>query len=214
MCSIYLATILVTLVYIGDSSAAPNVKLSLYYESLCPYSRAFILNQLVPTYQKLESILTVDLLVPYGWAKSTKVTKPDGTFDVEFTCQHGVQECIGNEIHNCVLNTETIAKTLTLFGCMYNATDYKTPLTAGKECATKQGLNWAAIDECATGPLGRGLHLLAGEVFNKATPKPTGVPHILLNGQHTAEISDRAEKDLVALVCDTYTGTKPDACKK
>ncbi|CAG2178563.1 unnamed protein product [Oppiella nova] len=97
---------------------------------------------------------------------------------------------------------------------MFNSTDFKTPLIAGKECATKQGLDWAAIDECATGPLGRGLHLQAGEVYNKATPKGFTLPHIVIDGKWTAEINDKAEKDLVALVCDTYTGTKPDACKK
>ncbi|CAG2181879.1 unnamed protein product [Oppiella nova] len=94
---------------------------------------------------------------------------------------------------------------------MFNSTDFKTPLIAGKECATKQGLDWAAIDECATGPLGRGLHLQAGEVYNKVTPKGFTVPHIVIDGKWTAEINDKAEKDLVALVCDTYTGTKPDA---
>ena len=49
--------------------AAP-VKVSLYYESLCPGCRQFIHTQLYPTFQKLSSsgILEVEL-VPYGNAQ-------------------------------------------------------------------------------------------------------------------------------------------------
>lgn len=41
------------------------VKISTYYESLCPYSQDFIVNQLYPTYQLVPEIM-VAKMVPFG----------------------------------------------------------------------------------------------------------------------------------------------------
>ncbi|CAG2113234.1 unnamed protein product [Medioppia subpectinata] len=213
MFSVCIAPVLLAIVGICAAADTP-VQLDVYYESLCPDCMQFIKTQLVPNYKKLASIMNVNM-VPYGWAKSTKVAKPDGTFDLTFTCQHGPQECIGNEIHNCVLESETIARSLELFGCMYASKDYTKPATAAKECTAKLGFNYTAIDECASGPLGRGLHLRSGERFQALTnPKPNFVVWVVVNGVHTQAIATRAESDLVGLICDTYKGTKPDVCKK
>lgn len=45
--------------------ADDRVKVSVYYETLCPDSIAFITKQLWPTYQKMKDIMIVDLVV-YG----------------------------------------------------------------------------------------------------------------------------------------------------
>ena len=45
----------------GDNS----VIVSLYYESLCPYCKGWIADHLVPTYDRLEKHMTVEL-IPYG----------------------------------------------------------------------------------------------------------------------------------------------------
>lgn len=51
-------------------TSVPPVFVTLYYESLCPASRAFISHQLFPTWTMLQDIMTVTL-VPYGNAKVT-----------------------------------------------------------------------------------------------------------------------------------------------
>ncbi|CAG2178909.1 unnamed protein product, partial [Oppiella nova] len=129
---IYLAPLLLAIVGISESSAEPLVQLNVYYESLCPDCKQFLTTQLIPNYKKLQSIMSVEL-VPFGWAKVARVNHTDGTFDVNFTCQHGVQECIGNLIHNCVLNSESIDRSLELFGCMYSSKNYSKPAVAAEE---------------------------------------------------------------------------------
>lgn len=44
------------------------VKVTVYYEALCPDSKFFILHQLVPAYKSLRKFLILDL-VPYGKAE-------------------------------------------------------------------------------------------------------------------------------------------------
>ncbi|XP_066946307.1 gamma-interferon-inducible lysosomal thiol reductase-like isoform X2 [Macrobrachium rosenbergii] len=45
----------------GNSTAPPRVKVTVYYESLCPTSRSFFVNQLYPTWRILSGIMEVDL---------------------------------------------------------------------------------------------------------------------------------------------------------
>ncbi|CAG2107511.1 unnamed protein product [Medioppia subpectinata] len=217
MTMMFYTVCLITIIGMGaviadTTGAAAPVKIDVYYEALCPYSKQFIVEQLIPTYNKVASIITVGL-IPFGNAKWKKVAKPDGTFDVEFTCQHGEQECIGNRIHDCVLLDEPIDKTLAFQDCIFKSADWKTPAKAGKPCAEQLKLNWTSIDECSTGPLGRGLLLLNGERHVALKPQAKGVPWIVANGVHTDDIQERAQGDLLKYVCDTYTGPKPSGCK-
>merc|ERR1711988_607386 len=65
--------------------------LGVVYESLCPYSRQFIREQVHPAYTALSEFFDVEFIA-YGGA-STHGNAEDGyTFD----CQHGPRECAGN----------------------------------------------------------------------------------------------------------------------
>lgn len=44
------------------------VKVTLYYETLCPFSIKFINDQLYPGYQKLGNVLSLEL-IPFGKGK-------------------------------------------------------------------------------------------------------------------------------------------------
>ena len=43
----------------------PGVVVSLYYESLCPYCKSWITDELIPSFQKLQQYMTVEF-IPYG----------------------------------------------------------------------------------------------------------------------------------------------------
>ena len=58
---------------------SPRVVVDVYYECLCPDSRYFVLHELLPTYQKVGSIMDVRMW-PYGKATSEPTT--DGELGV------------------------------------------------------------------------------------------------------------------------------------
>lgn len=51
-----------------DPNFVNKVKISVYYEALCPDSKFFVKYQLLPTYEEFEENIVLDM-VPYGKAK-------------------------------------------------------------------------------------------------------------------------------------------------
>ncbi|XP_054161824.1 gamma-interferon-inducible lysosomal thiol reductase-like [Oppia nitens] len=188
-----------------------KVNIDVYYESLCPDCLQFITGQLVPTYTKLNNIMNVQLF-PYGWAHTKRVNHSDGTYDLEFNCQHGVRECVGNWIHSCVLDSEPIDKSIEIIGCIMASKSHANPDVAAEECAKVHQYDWPAVKDCAAGPLARGLSAKTGQRFLALKPKPNYVHWIVVNGVHTEAIQQQSGDDLYKFVCDTYKGTKPTEC--
>ncbi|XP_040946699.1 gamma-interferon-responsive lysosomal thiol protein isoform X3 [Gossypium hirsutum] len=103
--------LLVNFIFIYQSHSSPDnnvtkaqshikpkkVHLSLYYESLCPYCRSFIVSQLVKVFNTdLLNIINLRL-VPWGNAQYVKPKKT-------IICQHGEDECYLNTIHACAIS--------------------------------------------------------------------------------------------------------------
>ncbi len=94
--SLLSVAVLGLVVIAAQSASVPKV--SLYYESLCPFCHAFFLQQLAPTYEALKGHIEVEL-VPFG---NVRVTEGAGGHR-EYHCQHGEAECYGNRVHSCGL---------------------------------------------------------------------------------------------------------------
>lgn len=82
---------------------------------------------------------------------------------------------------------------------------YEESAGAWNACARRAGVDFVAIDSCASGPDGAA----AAAAEAKATPDHPGVPYILVDGQPTDADADR----LLTAVCTAYKGERPEGCK-
>lgn len=194
------------------SENAPKVNFELYYESLCPDCREFILQQLFPAYQKVSGIINLTL-VPYGNADESK---HGGEW--KYTCQHGKEECIGNMIETCVLHIEkNITASLQFVHCfeknIVQGEKVENPLSVAEQCAEDLDMDYPPIEECQKSELGNKLEHDMATKTNALSPQHQYVPWVTLNGVHTEKIQDRAQGNLLKLLCETYTGKKPSPCQ-
>ncbi|XP_075731467.1 gamma-interferon-inducible lysosomal thiol reductase isoform X3 [Rhipicephalus microplus] len=194
-----------------DFSQIPKTaRIQLYYESLCPYSVAFITEQLWPTYVRVGYLMDVQL-VPFGNAfKEQQQEKPNSSRaerfavgrrqepDYKYSCQHGPDECFGNVVQSCAAHifNDTILS-LAFVTCMSLA---ERPHEAGRECARGIARNWNAIQRCANGGKGRVLQDEMGERTWNLDPPHHYVPWIVINGVHNDEQQAMAQTDLLQVV--------------
>ena len=198
--------------------SAPLVTVQLYAESLCPDCINYSTSQLSDLMSSIPEI--VDLQVfPYGNAEETG---PDDDGSYEFTCQHGDNECYANLLEACAIShypdvVMDLPTWYPFYECMesspYNQNrsgDYNTTVAIG--CAQELDwvwLDWNLLEGCAGGEEGNELmHKVA-----QATPEHDYVPWVVVDG---VTVPDSGEGypagNLVEIVCEAYTGDKPDAC--
>lgn len=202
--------------WIAKNVRQKTVNLTLLYETLCPDCQEFITGELARVVAELDQEfwqhVTLKVL-PYGNARETFEPKQDKW---NFRCQHGKTECLGNMVHVCAISLtgDEERKWFPFVHCMeLKVEDHgHNPdiLKIGQICANQAHLNWSAILTCAVGEEGNLLqHAVA-----KATPDHQYVPWILINGVHTEEMQEAAEKDLHHLICKFISYPKPFACYK
>ncbi|XP_006640006.1 gamma-interferon-inducible lysosomal thiol reductase [Lepisosteus oculatus] len=184
-------------------TAAPNVEVALYYESLCGGCREFLVEMLFPTWSMLHDIMNVTL-VPYGNAQETLVKK-----EYKFTCQHGEEECLGNMVETCILHYTPYA--LYVLFCMESSNDV---VNSAQTCLKlyDPSVEWGKIMSCANGTLGNQLMHTNAQMTDALKPPHQYVPWVTINGEHTEELQNKAMASLYTLVCSLYKGEKPPAC--
>lgn len=184
--------------------AAPAVNVSFYYESLCPGCRGVWADQLYPTFQALGGSGIVNFeFVPYGNAREQAY----GSSWI-FTCQHGASECLGNKIETCAIhyNPEP-AKIIPFLHCLEQ---YGPTTTNGAYCAGIAKIEWNAINTCAYSSEGSSLEHEMAVKTDSLNPPHQYVPWLTLNGRPSTALSS----NMLATVCNAYTGTKPAACSR
>ncbi|KAF5891440.1 glycogenin-1-like isoform X2, partial [Clarias magur] len=179
-----------------NSSKGPEaVNVSLYYESLCPGCRQFLVLQLIPTFIMLHDIMNVEL-VPYGNAEEKQVGDK-----YEFTCQHGPDECLGNMLETCILNK--VPHSFFVVFCMEAAVDV---VKAAEACLSlySPDTKFGDIMACVNGDEGNKLMHENAKKTAGLKPPHQYVPWITINGEHTDDLQEKAMGSLFQLVCSLY----------
>jgi len=204
-----LPALVVFAISIGLSSSAAvqaKLKISIYYETLCPDSIRFIKTQLAPLNAEISDYLELDF-VPYGIASTRAL--PNGTF--EFTCQHGEAECYGNKVHSCAISQLTPEVTNAFINCTMSQSN---PSEAGQYCSDLLNISYAPIKQCAESTSGTLLLVENGIRTSTLNPSLYWVPWITYNDVFYPEDLDPSQENLLPVVCKHLTGDKPPQCNE
>ncbi|KAL1469108.1 hypothetical protein MTO96_004835 [Rhipicephalus appendiculatus] len=198
-------------VYVAGGGGRPSnrVRVKLFYETLCPYSRKFITTQLWPAYLKLSDRLKVHL-VPYGMALKKESVGADGRKRTEISCQHGHNECVANMIQACAVSLyRGTYQMLAYVVCMESS---ETPHKVAKSCSSRVGVSWSALQHCTSTRAGPRLLLKMGRKTASHRPTVPYVPFVVVNGKQDEDVQKRAVSDFFGLVCSMFAEPVPRPC--
>lgn len=201
-------TVFVVLLIGCTSCQSSLLKVSIYYESLCPDSINFITNQLYPSYDNFKDRIQLDF-VPYGKASQTKLESGGWSF----RCQHGSDECRGNKYQACALNQRKGQDTDAKFvNCVMSLADPSDP-EGIQNCAVKDGYDWNKITTCYKYDEGSDILAAYGDRTHSLSPPLKFIPTIILNDVFDQGIQDQLLRDFEGAICSKLSEPKPNVCK-
>ncbi|XP_049879208.1 gamma-interferon-inducible lysosomal thiol reductase-like isoform X2 [Pectinophora gossypiella] len=208
-----------------NTTVKSKVKLSVYYETLCPASVDFFITQLQPAVERLSSHMDVHL-IPYGHARSNSVVQSPSQDSnpshcdtrhtrgrYQFSCQHGPAECYGNKLHACAIEAaQNTTTSVLLNACLMQYSVYKYGVgydysAAVNWCTYKLNVAIDGIRHCVNNERGSILLKDYGEETHRLRPRY--VPFVILD--NSTDEQDEATGNLIATICHKLD-PKPAAC--
>ncbi|XP_045116406.1 gamma-interferon-inducible lysosomal thiol reductase-like [Portunus trituberculatus] len=188
--------LLLTLLPLMTHAAPANskkTKVSVYYESLSPKSKAFFTEQLYPVWLDLKEYIAVDL---YVYGRTTERVDATG---YKFECIHGPEECVGNVMMMCAkINIPTVEQYMGFSNCIMD--EFK-GAAKSMDCATQFAIDHTPIEQCASTFVGQHLLHQTGLKQQTLSPALESAPWILINDVFTEEQMMAAREDLRKVVC-------------
>lgn len=189
-------------------AATERLLLEFYIESLCRYSKAFVLTQLRVVYPKAKA--DCDFKYITHGKSSSFINSTGGT---EFTCQHGLIECENNRRQTCALDLisadpdpqKVQDRSFTYIVCTMSDIITK-PYSV---CATLAGLKSADVEACANGPKGIELQLIMEEKSKPIIDETQRVPVAVLNGKFVEQEYAHAIADLYGFITEKLAELNP-----
>jgi interferon gamma-inducible protein 30 len=81
-------------------------------------------------------------------------------------------------------------------------------MTAAQQCGTQLNIPLDNVLKCAKTRIGNGLEHQMAVKTDMLQPTHTYVPWVTVNGNHTEQIQQQAQNDLIGLICNTFTVSK------
>ncbi|KDP45780.1 hypothetical protein JCGZ_17387 [Jatropha curcas] len=192
------------------SSDSGKVSLGLYYESLCPYSANFIINDLVELFEDDELFSVVDLhLSPWGNARLKG--------NDSFVCQHGPSECLLNTVEACAINVWPQLEEHFPFIYCIESLVHERKFPEWESCFETLGLDPKPVIDCYNSGYGKELELQYAAETNALQPPHQYVPWVVVDGQPLYEDYD----NFISYICKAYNSTTthkrtaaPKACSE
>lgn len=215
-------------------TAASRVRVDFYEEALCPDCQAFIETDFKTTVEAAGVAAIMDLnIVPWGNAyynisqcagpeyDRTKYycwvqycapgvsNPPRDCYNSAILCQHGPNECLGNNIEMCVVdkysnNPLQLKDFIYCFEIENGGAE-----SSVAQCAASANMDYTYIQSCYNNPTQlAGLQAFYANETASLGASKQGVPWVIINGvvlQNTA--------DFLSTVCSQYSGVKPQGCK-
>ncbi|KAK9884669.1 hypothetical protein WA026_007512 [Henosepilachna vigintioctopunctata] len=180
-------------------------KVSVYYESLCPFSVKFITTQLYPNYYHLKDYIQIEW-IPYGWTKQSLINDK-----LVFTCQHGDDECKANKYQACALfQNKSQDQNMEFINCVLSNNPSNAPSV--ENCAKLHGFNWNAIETCSDNNEGSELLAGLGKKTHNLRPKLLLIPTVIFNDHFDKELDKRITTHFLETSCSQIPNPKPVIC--
>ncbi|XP_046400325.1 GILT-like protein 2 isoform X2 [Ischnura elegans] len=178
-----------------------KLEIAIYYETFCPDSKRFLTEQLPKVLEMAmhEPYITFKF-VPFGLA--TSQTNSDG--DVNFSCQHGLKECVANTLHSIALNIiSDPLRQAQFLSCVMKDDD---PTALIEECGALVGLRVDDVNHYYKTKAAENLQLLAEAETNKIQNPLSFVPTIVYNGVFNQNLLNQTLDDFNLTICSLVLG--------
>lgn len=173
---------------------------TVYYESLCSDSIAFVTKQLFPNYASSMKNYYNLKMVPYG--KSKLVSGSDPT-TWKFTCHHGERECYGNKVHGCALErTHDLDASLRFIVCLMKKTlEDRTAPYPVEDCASATNVDSRDIIQCANYTAGNEVLKKYGDETDSFMNPLVSVPTVSFDGKFDKKFQEMAVENFAYAIC-------------
>ena len=173
-------------------------KIQVYIESLCPDCMNFLLKSFKSFYENVNNPNLAEIeFITYGNAKESYNTTMN---QWEFTCQHGENECYGNLIETCAIQTMGRINSYPALLCIEsNIEEYELDFDRTIEyCFEKDQDTLAKIKECVNSDMG---NIYMHQMAQKTDTNHKWVPWIVVDGVHDIDVENRIIESLTDYLC-------------
>ncbi|CAK1582870.1 unnamed protein product [Parnassius mnemosyne] len=179
-----------------------KLHLTVYYESKCPDSKKFILEQLQPTVELLHKYVRLRL-IPFG--KSMSIDYGDEGFQ----CQHGPTECMGNLVQDCALKYMRKHNDVQRVNYVVCEMELEAGAMGNLGCVKHARLPTDDVERCVS--TGEGIALQLDSEYHTNSLKPQFIPSITINGVFDQQIQESALVNLKETLCSYLKEAQPCA---